>query len=104
MIKLVGLLRRAAGTTPDAFREHWLHHHAQIARELPGLRRYVVNPVVAMPGGERPPWDGVAELWFDDLAAVEAAMASPQWRAAEADHGFIEHRVIFLCDERQVLP
>ena len=104
MIKLVGLLRRAGGTTPAAFRAHWVDHHARIAAQLPGLRRYVVNPVVAVPGGEQPPWDGVAELWFDDQAAFEAALASPQWLAAEADHDFIEHRVIFLCDEQQVLP
>lgn len=104
MIKLIGLLRRTSGTTPAAFRNHWVDHHARIAMQLPGLRRYVVNPAVAVPGGEQPAWDGVAELWFDDLAAFEAAKASPQWLAAEADHGFIEHRVIFLCEERQVLP
>jgi uncharacterized protein (TIGR02118 family) len=104
MIKLIGLLRRASGTTPASFREHWRDHHARIAMELPGLRRYVINPVVAAPGGAQPGWDGVAELWFDDLAAFAAAMASPQWQAAEADHAFIEHRVIVLCDEEQILP
>ena len=53
---------------------------------LPGLRRYVQSQTIA--GGYRngePACDGVAELWFDDTAALRAVTASAELRAVTAD-------------------
>ena len=54
----------------------------------------------------RPPtYDGMAELWFDDLAALQAAQHSPQWQASSADEdNFIDktRTALFLTEEREI--
>ncbi|MGC8015962.1 EthD family reductase, partial [Salmonella enterica] len=76
MIKTVGLLTRKSGWTHTQFMKHWVEVHAPLAMAVPGLRRYVQNHVK----GERTradiepipvEIDGIAELWFDDQAALE---------------------------------
>jgi uncharacterized protein (TIGR02118 family) len=99
MTRLVGLLKRAEGWDRERFRAYWVEHHAQVARDLPGLRRYRITIFDGGERGEEPRYDGMAELWFDDRAAFEAAFASPTYRASEADHPFVGERVILLSDE-----
>ena len=73
---------------------------------IPGLRRLVQSRAIHVPGDEREPdFDGVAELWFDDVASLLAARLSPEWQASSADEAnFIDHkRVAYLvCEEREV--
>ena len=51
---------------------------------MPGLRKLVVNTVWGAPRGE-PAYYKISEMWFDDRAAFDAAMASPENRAAGKD-------------------
>jgi uncharacterized protein (TIGR02118 family) len=47
----------------------------------------------------------MAELWFDDLAALEAARRSPEWQASNADEAnFIDHTrtAQFITVEREI--
>src|SRR6266566_4335114 len=83
MIKTIGLLTRKDGWTHEQFMKHWVEIHAPLAHAVPGLRRYVQNHI----GGERMrpdipttevAVDGVAELWYDDRAAMDRANASPE--------------------------
>ena len=55
MLKLISLLRRAEGTSKEAFRSWVLDEHIVLARELPGLRAYSVSIVDA----EDSPYDCV---------------------------------------------
>jgi uncharacterized protein (TIGR02118 family) len=56
-----------------------------IARS-PGLLRYIQSHACPEAFDEYPPaFDGVAEAWFDDIDAFDAAVASPGWQAAIAD-------------------
>lgn len=103
MTKLVGLLRRADGWDRQRFRDYWVQHHAAVARDLPGLRRYQITIFDSGETGEEPRYDGMAELWFDDRAAFEAAFASSTYRVSEADHPFISERVILLSDEEHFI-
>ncbi len=68
-----------------AFDKHYFEKHIPIAKKIPGLRKYEVNQgPVASPAGP----SGlhlVAILTFDNLAAVQAAFASPEGRATAAD-------------------
>jgi hypothetical protein len=41
------------------------------------LRKYVISLTFGAPD-EVPNHDGIAELWFDDMAALQRAMESPQ--------------------------
>jgi uncharacterized protein (TIGR02118 family) len=63
--------------------DYWLNTHAPIVSRLPGLRKYTV--CLAEPGETTPPFAGAAELYFDDLAAANAAFASDEGRTAGAD-------------------
>jgi uncharacterized protein (TIGR02118 family) len=99
MTKLIGLLKRAEGWDRQRFRDYWVKDHAQVARNLPGLRRYQITIFNSGEQGEEPRYDGMAELWFDDRAAFEAAFASATYRASQTDHPFISERVILLSDE-----
>jgi uncharacterized protein (TIGR02118 family) len=75
---------------------------------VPGLRRLVQSHAVPVPGDHRPAdFDGMAELWFDDLAAVLEARQSPEWEAATADEAnFVApaRSAYFVSEERQLPP
>ena len=52
-----------------------------------------------------PDFDGMAELWFDDLEALEAARRSPEWLASTNDEAnFIDGSrcALFLTVEREI--
>lgn len=102
MLKLVCLINRPRGITHEAFRGWWLGHHAQIAARLPGLRRYTIS--VAEDMADAPPaYDGVAELWFDDVAAMDAAFASEEGqRCAREDRELIGRRTVLLTEEHVI--
>lgn len=86
MIKLIGFLRRKDGTSIAEFQRYWREVHAPMIAAAPGLRRYIQSHAIAEVYDIYPQeWDGMAEAWFDDLAAYEAAAASETWRAATAD-------------------
>ena len=85
MLKFFVVLVRRKGLGEVEFRRYFRDVHGPLAEALPGLRRYVQNVVAEDPKRRRPGWDGVAELWFDDRAAMEAAWDSPEGAAATAD-------------------
>jgi len=68
-----------------AFDKHYFEKHVPIAKKIPGLRKYEVSkgPVMT-PAGPSGVYL-VATLQFDDVAAIQAAFASPQGQAAGAD-------------------
>lgn len=72
MIKRVSLVRRKPGMSRETFLAHWMGPHAEIVRRLPGLRGLRFG-VVERWSPEEAAWDGVGDLWFDDVAAAEAA-------------------------------
>src|SRR5262245_6101514 len=82
MQRAVIYLKRRADLARPVFFDWWLHHHGALAAQLPGLQQYIISLAADEPEG---PFDGMAELWFDDLAAAEAAFASAEGQAARAD-------------------
>lgn len=103
MIKLVALVRKKADMTDAAFRDYWLGVHAPIAAAIPGMRGYRIN-IAGDPGGQSPaPYAGSAEIWFDDRAAMEAGLASPQGVLAGADTPHFAEGIEFLVTEEHVI-
>jgi uncharacterized protein (TIGR02118 family) len=82
MQRVVIYLKRRADLPQPAFFDWWLGQHRALAEQLPGLRQYIISLAVEASEG---PFDGMAELWFDKLAAADAAFASPAGLAARAD-------------------
>jgi uncharacterized protein (TIGR02118 family) len=90
MLKFMVVIYRRPEFTPEQFRRHLQEIHGPLAKNLPGLRKYVQNMVCSDmvcsdPKRESPGWDAVVELYFDDWSSMEAAWASPQGAASDAD-------------------
>lgn len=86
MVKLVYCVRRKRGLTREEFSRYWADVHGPIGARIPGLRKLVQSHGVEVPGDSRAAdFDGMAELWFDDVAAIVAARRSAEWAAATAD-------------------
>ncbi len=75
MIKVFSFLKGRTDWTQEQFQRWWLEEHVPNARKLPGLRKYTVCLTTGSTThpNDAPPFDGVAELWFDDRAALEHA-------------------------------
>ncbi|RXK00921.1 ethyl tert-butyl ether degradation protein EthD [Arcobacter sp. CECT 8986] len=68
----------------EEFVEHWTKVHSEIAVKVPGLRKYVINPIDREKYPDSP-IDGFSELWFDSIEDAEAAFASPAGQEAFDD-------------------
>jgi len=68
-----------------AFDKYYFESHIPLAKKLPGLRKYrVTKGPVATPGGPSN-LHLIAVLSFDNMAAIKAAFASAEGKAAAAD-------------------
>jgi uncharacterized protein (TIGR02118 family) len=108
MVKLIYCISKKPDMTVEEFQEYWRGTHAPIAAAIPGVRRYVQCHVVPDTYGARnaPAFDGAAELWFDDLDAMRAAMGTPEVAAAlEDEKNFIDHRRVasFITVEHPIV-
>ena len=85
MLKFMVVIYRNPELTDEQFRRHLQEIHGPLAKNLPGLRKYIQNIVCSDPKRKSPVWDAVVELYFDDWSSMEAAWASPQGAASDAD-------------------
>jgi uncharacterized protein (TIGR02118 family) len=119
MIKLVFCLRRLPHLSRAEFQRYWRETHAPLVRRHAatlGIRRYVQLHTLEHPtqdalratrGGPEA-YDGVAELWWDDVG--ELARSDDAWRAAalallEDERRFIdlERSPLFVGEERAII-
>jgi len=105
MIKRISLLRRKAGMSREDFLAHWMGPHAEIVRQLPGLRGLRFN-VVDRWSPDEAGWDGVGEVWFDSAEAALAAFATEPYLAMlQADRPkFVGEAQWCFVEERTVVP
>lgn len=80
MTKLVAFYQRP--DDPDAFDRQYFEGHLPLVRKMPGVRRVEITRFTGVPGGGDLPYYLMAELYFDDEAAMQAGMASPESREA----------------------
>ena len=105
MIKVMVLLRRPQSWTRERFHRWWLDEHVPYVKVLPGLRKYRVCLVTGSTSHEgREPWDGMAELWFDSRAALDAAWSSEVGRTA-LEHSRESHsdRLVLITEEHELI-
>ena len=107
MIKVIFCLRRLSRLTREEFQEHWRNVHAPLVRKHArtlGIRRYVqmhTGPVALNEGlrgvrGGPQAYDGVAEIWWNSLEEMLAALSSPEGQQAakeclDDEMRFIDH-------------
>ncbi len=82
MIKLIALYKQPEDV--DAFEAHYTQIHLPLIRKVPYLRNAVAAKAWGAPRGE-PAYYRIAEMWFDDRASFDKAMASDENRAAGKD-------------------
>jgi len=102
MARLLVLYNQPAD--PAAFDRYYYETHVPIAKRIPGLRSYTVNSgTPMMVAGSFAP-HLIAELDFDSMADLQAAMASPEGQAAAADVGnFAQAGVTLLVFDTKTL-
>jgi uncharacterized protein (TIGR02118 family) len=83
--KSVSLVKRRADMTHEQYREHQLGTHVPLAHKLPGLISYEYFDFPPSAEGEDQPYDGMAVLEWESLAAFQNALASEHGAAALAD-------------------
>jgi uncharacterized protein (TIGR02118 family) len=122
VIKLTFAVRRRTDIPPAEFHLYWRDQHGPLVRSLQpalGIRRYVqthrmetpLNEALRVGRGALEPFDGVAELWWDDLDALVAAATSSEGSAAgrlllEDETKFIdlERSALWLGEEIEIIP
>jgi uncharacterized protein (TIGR02118 family) len=122
VIKLTFAVRRRTDVDPAEFHRYWRDQHGPLVRSLQsalGIRRYVqthrvetpLNEVIRVGRGALEPFDGVAELWWDDLDALVAATSSSEGSAAgqslledEAKFIDLEHSALWFGQEVEIIP
>ena len=87
MPKLIAFIKRKPGMAVEDFQSYWRNTHGPLARRVPGIRRYVQCHVrrSAYANGREPLYDGVAETWFEDEAAMKAGTETAEYRAVRTD-------------------
>ncbi len=120
MIKLTFCLRRKPGLTWDEFSDYWRNVHAPLVREraeVLGIRRYVqvrtlqqrtlMASLQARNGGAPEPFDGIAELWYDELGGQRTPESVEAGRVLlEDERNFIDLPAspMWFGDEWEVYP
>ena len=73
----------------DAFDEHYLGVHGPLVEKIPGLERWEGARFLAAADGGEQTYHRIAELYFTDQAALEAALGSAEGQATAGDYGQI---------------
>lgn len=110
MIVRIGLLQKRPELSMREFDEYWMKQHADLARDLPGLRAYQQNHVVeaAQRGidftrGSKD-YDGFSQLWFDDADSMTQAIDSLSNQLFTDEQEFIGDLDLLVTEPVTVIP
>jgi uncharacterized protein (TIGR02118 family) len=122
MIKLTFAVRRRDDVDEAEFHRYWRDEHGPLVRSLQdvlGIRRYVQVHRVESPFNDAlrasrnalEPFDGLAELWWDDMDALLHGSTTSEGQAAgqrllEDERTFIdlERSALWLNEEVEIIP
>jgi len=107
MPKIIAMFKFRDDKPYEECREHWRSVHSKVvSRSLPECRRYVQN--VAVPVRSRKwDYDGVAELWFDDMDSIRRSFESSsadELRADELNFADMESSTWMIVREDEIIP
>jgi uncharacterized protein (TIGR02118 family) len=69
----------------EAFDAHYLSVHAPLVEKLPGLLRWESGKAIGPADQGEATYHRIAELYFDDMPALGAAMGGEEGKATAAD-------------------
>lgn len=84
-VKTISRVKRKAGMSLADFRAYWAEVHEPLTRKLPGIQRYMqcLTLDAAYTYGE-PRWDGVSQIWVEDMAALRRMRGSEEYTVGTA--------------------
>ena len=90
---------------PAAFEKYYNETHVpKYGATFPNCIRLEASKAVANPG-ETPPYYRLGDLWFEDMASMQAGLASPQGQIAVADlENFAKGKYKIMVGEVTVVP
>ena len=102
MIKRTSLVWKHPELSDAKFRELWLGEHIVYAKQLPGVREYVIDFVVDAVDGQP---NGIATLRFDSREALDAAFAIPHIKEGllRTRERFAQRVQVMIVDEHTVV-
>lgn len=122
MLKITFCLKRLPELTREQFQDYWRTNHAPLVRKNAAalsIRKYVQShtvsdadhlPLATVRGSQGQDFDGVAQLWWDDMASFAAAgtteagqIAGAELLADERKFIDLENSPIFLSEEFHVI-
>ena len=85
MLKIIAMFNFRPDMSYDAARDYWNEVHNDVVRKcLPECRRYIQNIAVPV-RSQQWDYDGVSELWFDDMESIKRSFSGPLNEALVAD-------------------
>ena len=85
MVKLVAVYRKP--DDPEAFEKHYFEKHLPLANKMPGLVKCEIEKVTGSPVPNTETPYMAAHMYFENKAALQAAMMSEEGKAAAKDLG-----------------
>lgn len=68
-----------------AFDNHYQETHTALAQKIPGLKGFVINKPASLNPQEQSPYYLIADLYFESMAELQAALQSPEGQATAGD-------------------
>ncbi len=107
-IKGVFPFGKKKGQRVEDFQNHWWHRHGPIAALTEGASAYIqCHPMPYLYSIAEPPFDGITEIWWSDVATARAAMKSRQMTEDQSNDAknFAEPGTVllFLAQEEVVI-
>jgi len=93
MVKLTALYRKPPN--PSEFDQYFQNVHTPLVLKMPGLRKLTLAKVKSGIVGESP-YYLFSEMYFDDVTALQKALASSEGRATAKDVGNFAKDIIEL--------
>ena len=122
MIKLVYCLKKRDDVDHASFYRYWLEEPGPLVKSVAGAfgaSRYVqshtilpeLNETMVVSRGLQAPYDGVTEVWWETMSALEYGMSPPEGVAAqtqliEDEARFIDFSQsrVFMTEEHHIFP
>ena len=101
MIQLTALFGQPQD--PAAFDRHWREVHVPLAQKMPGLKGYTSTKPTSLNPQEQSPHYRIANLYFENMEAWQAAVQSPEGQATAGDlQNFATGGVTLVVGELEV--
>jgi uncharacterized protein (TIGR02118 family) len=121
MLKLTFCLHRLPHLSREEFHHYWRATHARVVRKHARalrIQRYVqchtltvpANEAIRTSRGTAEPYDGIAEVWWQSMDDLNAALSTPEGREADRALRQDEARFIDLarsaawfCEQHEII-